>query len=44
MTKLVDLIRGYVALVTADKRVTAREIELLRAVSASLDCPMPPIV
>lgn len=32
------------ACVGADRRVTAAEAELLRAVSSSMSCPMPPIV
>jgi hypothetical protein len=32
-----------VASIAADDRVTATEAELLRAVSASMSCPMPPI-
>lgn len=33
-----------VACITADRRVTVDEAELLRVVSASLSCPMPPIL
>ena len=30
--------------VAADNQVTAREVELLRAIADSLDCPVPPFV
>lgn len=30
--------------ILADSQVTPKEIELLRAISALLDCPMPPVV
>jgi hypothetical protein len=32
------------ACITADREVTVREAELLRAISATLNCPMPPLV
>jgi hypothetical protein len=32
------------AAILADERVTPRELEILRAVSAVIDCPMPPIL
>jgi len=32
-----------VACVAADGTVTLREGELLRAIAATLDCPMPPL-
>ena len=38
------LLKACAAVVMADKQVTPRETELLRAVSAGLDCPMPPII
>lgn len=38
------LIDACVACVEHDGRVTVSEAELLRAVSASLDCPMPPVL
>ncbi len=38
------LLEAAVACITADDRVTAAEAELLRAVAASISCPMPPIL
>ncbi len=38
------ILEGAVACIAADREVTAAEGELLRAVSASLSCPMPPIM
>jgi hypothetical protein len=38
------VLEGAVACVTADRQVTATEAELLRAVSASMSCPMPPLL
>ncbi len=38
------LLRACVACVTADQEVTRTEAELLRAVSAALDLPMPPLL
>ncbi len=38
------LLGGAVACIAADRDVTAAEAELLRAVSASISCPMPPIL
>jgi Zn-dependent protease with chaperone function len=38
------ILRAAVAVIAADRAVTAAEAELLRAVSASLDCPMPPLL
>jgi Zn-dependent protease with chaperone function len=37
------VLEAAVASIAADDRVTATEAELLRAVSASMSCPMPPI-
>ena len=38
------VLEAAVACITADRQVTAEEAELLRAVSASMGCPMPPIL
>ena len=38
------VLEAAVACIAADRQVTAEEAELLRAVSASMSCPMPPIV
>ncbi|CAN5826326.1 M48 family metallopeptidase [soil metagenome] len=38
------VLEGAVACITADRQVTATEAELLRAVSASLGVPMPPLL
>lgn len=37
------ILKACAACIAADKQVTQEGIELLRAISASLDCPMPPI-
>lgn len=39
-----DLLRACAAAIALDGRVTIQEGELLRAISDSLDCPMPPLV
>jgi Zn-dependent protease with chaperone function/histone H3/H4 len=39
-----QVIEAAAACVTADGRVTVTEAEMLRAISASLGCPMPPLV
>jgi hypothetical protein len=39
-----QILQAAVACITADNTVTATEAELLRALSASLGCPMPPLV
>ena len=39
--KLLEAVR---AAVLADKRLSAVEAELIRAICASLDCPLPPIL
>jgi len=39
-----QILLAAVACITADDTVTATEAELLRALSASLGCPMPPIL
>jgi len=39
-----SLLQAGLQLVTTDGRVTAREAELLRAVAAGIDCPLPPFV
>ena len=38
------VLEAAVACIAADRQVTAEEAELLRAVSASMGCPMPPIL
>jgi hypothetical protein len=38
------ILEAAVACIAADRAVTAAEAELLRAVSASISCPMPPII
>jgi Zn-dependent protease with chaperone function len=39
-----QILQAAVACITADDTVTATEAELLRALSASLGCPMPPLL
>ncbi|HEY5618041.1 MAG TPA: hypothetical protein VIK60_08850 [Vicinamibacterales bacterium] len=39
-----QILQAAVACITADDMVTATEAELLRAISASLGCPMPPLL
>ena len=39
-----SVLEAAVACITADRQVTVEEAELLRAVSASISCPMPPIL
>ena len=39
-----QVLRAAVACIAADRMVTATEAELLRAISASLGCPMPPLL
>ena len=38
------LLKACLACVTADGRVVPKEMELMRAISDSLDCPMPPFL
>jgi hypothetical protein len=38
------ILEAAVACIAADQQATAAEAELLRAVSASIGCPMPPIM
>ena len=38
------LIHAAAATVASDGKITAREAELLRAVAATLACPMPPLL
>jgi Zn-dependent protease with chaperone function len=38
------LLKACAAIIGADRQVTTTEIELLRAISATLDCPMPPLL
>lgn len=37
------LLKACAACIAADEKVTAREMELFRALSAVLDCPLPPL-
>ena len=39
-----QILRAAAACLTADRKVTIAEAELLRAMSASLGCPMPPLL
>jgi Zn-dependent protease with chaperone function len=39
-----QVVAACAACIDADQQVTVREAELLRAVCAALDCPMPPLV
>ncbi len=39
-----QVLEAAVACVTADRHVTATEAEVLRAVSAAMSCPMPPLL
>jgi hypothetical protein len=39
-----QILEAAVVCITADHEVTAAEAELLRAISASMSCPMPPII
>ena len=39
-----QVLRAAVACIAADRTVTATEAELLRAMSASIGCPMPPLL
>ncbi len=38
------MLLATMACVTADRQVTATEVELVRAISAALGCPMPPVL
>jgi Zn-dependent protease with chaperone function len=38
-----QVVAACAACIVTDRQVTVREYELLRAISASLDCPMPPL-
>jgi len=38
------LLRACLACVTADQKIVPKEMELVRAVSDALDCPMPPLI
>ena len=38
------LLKACAACITADREVTTAEAELLRAVAATIDCPMPPLL
>ncbi len=38
------LLKAFVACITADKEVAAIEAELLRAIAATIDCPLPPFI
>ena len=39
-----QILKGAATCITADRMVTATEAELLRAISASMGCPMPPLL
>lgn len=39
-----QVLEAAVACITADRQVTAAEAEVLRAVSAAMSCPMPPLL
>jgi Zn-dependent protease with chaperone function len=39
-----QVLRAAITCITADRHVTATEVELVRAVSTSLGCPMPPVL
>ena len=39
-----QMLEAAVACVTADRHITAAEAEMLRAVSAAMSCPMPPVL
>jgi hypothetical protein len=39
-----QVVAACAATIQADRQVTVREGELLRAISATLDCPMPPLI
>jgi hypothetical protein len=39
-----QVLEAAVACITADRQVTATEAEVLRAVSAAMSCPMPPLL
>jgi hypothetical protein len=39
-----QVLEAAVACVTADRHITAAEAEVLRAVSAAMSCPMPPVL
>lgn len=39
-----DVVEACAACVAADREVTVEEAEVLRAIAASLDCPMPPLL
>ena len=38
------LLKACVACITADRKVAIIEVELLRAIAATIDCPLPPLV
>ncbi len=38
------LLKACAVSITVDQRITAEEVEIYRAISAILDCPMPPLV
>ena len=38
------LLKACAVCITADNQLTAREVELFRAISAIIDCPMPPLM
>jgi hypothetical protein len=39
-----QLLKAYAASVTYDQKISSVEVEILRAFSDVLDCPMPPVI
>jgi hypothetical protein len=39
-----QILKACAACITADNNISATETELLRAFSAAMDCPMPPLI
>jgi len=37
------LLKACAICITADRQITSNEVEIYRAISAILDCPVPPI-
>lgn len=38
------LLKACMACIVADEKINYKEIELMRAIGDTLDCPMPPVV
>ena len=38
------LLKACAVCITADQKITPNEVEIYRAISAILDCPVPPLV